>query len=195
MTPRIRLRCLWAFLAGGVVLLGAAWFGGELDSASALGQVRRLRQKMADQCPPTVAVEHESNVGGTWYWLRSPEQEHRVVAERYDRYCVRCHGIDGRGVWDIPDVPDLTNERWQNTRREGQLARAILEGRGAVMPAFRGTLTLEEAFAMERYLRRFPEKSRPATELHAPKKVQPEPAPLPPEVSIPRTVLRLKSEN
>src|SRR5262249_52463022 len=44
--------------------------------------------------------------GGTWYWLRSPEEEQRVINGLYNRYCIRCHGVDGRGVWDIPDVPD-----------------------------------------------------------------------------------------
>jgi mono/diheme cytochrome c family protein len=92
-------------------------------------------------------------LGGTWYWLRSPEEEKRVIASLYNRYCIRCHGVDGRGVWDIPDVPDFTNGVWQASRSDGELARLILEGRGAVMPPFRGTLTLEESWAMARYLR------------------------------------------
>jgi hypothetical protein len=103
-------------------------------------------------------------VGGSWYWLHSPEQEKRFVISTFSRYCVRCHGVDGRGVWDIPDVPNFTNARWQATHTDGQLARAILEGRGAVMPPFRGTLSLEEAWAMARYVRTFgapPEASRP----------------------------------
>jgi hypothetical protein len=99
--------------------------------------------------PPSVEI------GGTWYWLRSPEQEKRVVMSLFNRYCIRCHGIDGRGVWDIPDVPNFTNARWQTSRSDGQLARVILEGRGAVMPPWRGTLSLEEAWAMARYLRTF----------------------------------------
>jgi mono/diheme cytochrome c family protein len=33
------------------------------------------------------------------------------------------------------------------------LARRIIEGRGAVMPTFRAVLSLEEAWAMARYLR------------------------------------------
>jgi mono/diheme cytochrome c family protein len=94
-------------------------------------------------------------VGGTWYWLRSPDEEKRVVASLYNRYCIRCHGADGRGGWDIPDVPDFTNPAWQACRSDGQLARIILEGRGAVMPPFRGTLSLDEAWAMARYLRSF----------------------------------------
>src|ERR1700680_1561862 len=71
----------------------------------------------------------------------------------FNRYCIRCHGIDGRGVWDIPDVPNFTNPRWQAVHTDGQLARAIIEGRGSVMPTGRGTLSLEEAWALARYVR------------------------------------------
>lgn len=105
-----------------------------------------------------------TQVEGTWYWMRSPEQEKRVVVNLYNRYCVRCHGVDGRGVWDIPDVPDFTNATWQASRSDEQLARLTLEGRGAVMPAFRGTFTLEEAWAMARYLRTF----QPGAEISPP---------------------------
>lgn len=108
---------------------------------------------------------------GTWYWQRTPEEEKRVVMNLYNRYCVRCHGVDGRGVWDIPDVPDFTNSVWQASRSDGQLARITLEGRGAVMPAFRGTLTLEEAWAMARYLRTF----IPGTEVSPPEETPAEP--------------------
>ena len=139
---------------------------------------------------------------GTWYWLRSPEQERRVVMSLYNRYCIRCHGVDGRGVWDIPDVPDFTNTVWQATRPEAYRARVILEGRGAVMPPFRGTLTLEEACAMARYLSTFvpgaevsrpglgpaaegaPAGSPPATEPPAP------PPPVPPAASTPFRISR-----
>jgi len=105
----------------------------------------------------SVCVSDDSfpEMGGTWYWLRSPDEEKRVVIGLYNRNCVRCHGVDGRGVWDIPDVPDFTNTRWQASRSDAQLVRLTLEGRGAVMPPFRGALTLEEAWAMARYLRTF----------------------------------------
>jgi hypothetical protein len=108
--------------------------------------------------PPSVEV------GGTWYWLRSPDEEKRHVTGLYNRYCIRCHGVDGRGIWDIPNVPNFTNVRWQQTRSDGQIARIVLEGRGAVMPPFRGTLTLEEAWGMARYLRTFV----PGTEIYPP---------------------------
>lgn len=92
---------------------------------------------------------------GDWHWVRSTDQEKRVVVALYNRYCVRCHGIDGKGVWDIPDVPDFTNTRWQQCRTDDQIVRLTIEGRGACMPAFRGTLSVEETWAMARYLRTF----------------------------------------
>jgi hypothetical protein len=116
------------------------------------------------------------DIEGTWYWLRSPEEEKRVVMSLYNRYCIRCHGVDGRGVWDIPDVPDFTNARWQATRSDSQLARSILEGRGAVMPLFRGSLSLEESWGMARYLRTFvpgTEASKPDTSKTEAPKVEP----------------------
>jgi mono/diheme cytochrome c family protein len=119
---------------------------------------------------------HNPEFGGSWYWVRSPEQEARVVAGLYNRYCIRCHGVDGRGVWDIPDVPDFTNPAWQTSRPDAYLTRVVLEGRGAVMPPFRGTLTLEEACAMARYLRRFV----PGTEVSRPDLGAATPAPPPP---------------
>ena len=111
-------------------------------------------------------------VGGNYYWLRSPDEEKRVIMGLYNRYCIRCHGVDGRGIWDIPDVPDFTNARWQASRTDAQLARMTIEGRGAVMPPFRGTLTVEEAFAMARYLRTFV----PGTEASPPDLRTPAPA-------------------
>ena len=104
------------------------------------------------------------NFEGGRFWTRSPEQEKVVVAGLYNRYCIRCHGVDGRGVWDIPGVPDFTNVRWQATRSDDQIARIVIEGRGAVMPTFRGSLSLEEAFGMARYLRTFV----PGTEVSRP---------------------------
>jgi mono/diheme cytochrome c family protein len=109
-------------------------------------------------CAPPVVGE------GSWFWMRSPEQERQAVASLFARYCIRCHGVDGRGVWDIPGVPNFADAHWQRTRPDDALTRSIVEGRGAVMPPFRGTLTLEEACAMARYLRTFV----PGTELPRP---------------------------
>jgi mono/diheme cytochrome c family protein len=102
--------------------------------------------------------------GGYWMWVRSPEQEKVVVMSLFNRYCIRCHGVDGRGVWDIPGIPDFTDVRWQSHRTDDQIARIIIEGRGAVMPQFRGALSIEEAWGIARYLRTFV----PGTEISRP---------------------------
>ena len=102
--------------------------------------------------------------GGAWYWMRSPEQEKTVVMNLYNRYCIRCHGVDGRGVWDIPGIPDFTDVRWQNYRTDAEIVRIIIEGRGAVMPQFRGALALDEAWGIAHYLRSFV----PGTEMSRP---------------------------
>jgi hypothetical protein len=121
-------------------------------------------QRPCDACSHPDGVMFQGPPDGTWYWLRSPEEEKRVVMGLFNRYCIRCHGVDGRGVWDIPGVPDFTNVRWQESRSDAEIARIILEGRGAVMPPFRGALTLEEAWGLARYLRTFV----PGTEVSRP---------------------------
>jgi hypothetical protein len=159
-------------------LILAAW--GANDSEAGILHFWRSHQPCGDHECPAVGpvggdVEPAGEIGGTWYWLRSPEEEKRVVISLYSRYCIRCHGVDGRGIWDIPGVPDFTNARWQASRSDAQLARVIVEGRGACMPPFRGTLTLEEAWALGRYLRTFV----PGTEVSRPDLSQPENAPAP----------------
>jgi hypothetical protein len=99
---------------------------------------------------PTAGID-----GGEWYWMHTPEQEKTVVMGLYNRYCIRCHGVDGRGVWDMPGVPDFTDLRWQNSRTDAEIVRILIEGRGAVMPSFRGTIALDECWGLARYLRSF----------------------------------------
>jgi mono/diheme cytochrome c family protein len=106
-------------------------------------------QQPTVQCPP--AGIHD--VGGSWQWTASRDEQRRHAAGIYNRYCVRCHGVDGRGVWDVPDVPNFADSRWQSSRTDEQLARLTWEGRGAVMPAFRGTLTWQETWAVAYYIR------------------------------------------
>jgi hypothetical protein len=151
-------RFLTAASVGPALLLGAAFFMSPANDATA-GPWRQWFHRHHDpDGPPLVEV------GGEWHWVRSPDEEKVVVSSLFNRYCVRCHGIDGRGVWDIPGVPDFTNAHWQSTRTDAMFARRIIEGRGAVMPTFRGTLSLEESWAMARYLRTF----IPGTEVSPP---------------------------
>jgi mono/diheme cytochrome c family protein len=126
-----------------------------------------------------VSVESAGATSAAAQARLAPEEEKKLTIGLYNRYCIRCHGLDGRGVWDIPKVPDFTKKGWQASRTDAELVRAILEGgkgtpekrrdslklpppskktgilHEAVMPSFRGTLTPEQAGAMARYLRTF----------------------------------------
>jgi len=143
------------------LVLAGCLFALMLSDLSASPPWFRGKRLQCDDCRQATGPTG-GDVGGAWYWMRSPEQEKTVIAGYYNRYCVRCHGVDGRGVWDIPHVPDFTNARWQASRSDEQLARIIQEGRGAVMPPFRGTLSLEESWAMGRYLRTLAVANEPA---------------------------------
>jgi mono/diheme cytochrome c family protein len=182
----------WRFVAGAGGL-GAALLAILVTVTAATGPARAgfpwqawWSRHACENGPPCVPSDVPAGPDweGTWYWLRSPDQEKRVIAGLYNRYCIRCHGVDGRGVWDIPDVPDFTNARWQAMRSDAQLARTVLEGRGAVMPPFRGTLSLEEAWAMARYLRTF----IPGTETPRPDVGQPQKPATPSSAPAPRKV-------
>jgi hypothetical protein len=107
-------------------------------------------------CGPDGCVERPpiDDTGGTWYWMRSSDQEKRVVMGLYNRWCIRCHGVDGRGVWDMPRIPDFTNIHWQECHSDAQIARIVLEGRGC-MPTFRQVMTAEQAWGLAHYLRTF----------------------------------------
>jgi mono/diheme cytochrome c family protein len=160
-------RLSWPIRAGALLMIaliaGSTHFVQPLG-AQPPGPIKRHRHLFGrahcDAChaPPV------SDVGGSWFWMRTPDDEKRVVISLYTRYCIRCHGIDGRGVWDIPGVPDFTNQRFQESIPDPHIVNSIIEGRGACMPPFRGTLTLEEAWAMARYLRTFV----PGTEVSKP---------------------------
>jgi cbb3-type cytochrome c oxidase subunit III len=109
----------------------------------------------------------------------TPEEEKKVITGLFNRYCIRCHGVDGRGVWDIPKVRNFTDAKWQASRSNAEIVQTILDGRGgtpekrrdslklpppskatgvlhwAVMPTFQGILTPEQAESMARFLRGF----------------------------------------
>lgn len=127
--------------------------------------------------------------GSSWQWAATNHGAYQngQVSATYNRYCVRCHGVDGRGVWDIPNVPDFSDPAWQSSRTDEQLARLTFEGRGAVMPAFRGTLTWNESWTLARYIRelafRKPSRSHGDPTFQVP--VQPQPMYVPQQTYVP----------
>ncbi len=154
------------------LLLGTLVVAGFLAADARADGLFGLSVRKSKTCGNCASDEYAGNseFGGSWMWVRSPEEEKRHVISLYNRYCIRCHGVDGRGVWDIPDVPNFTNVRWQESRSDSRIAHIIIEGRGACMPPFRGAISLEESWAIARYLRTFV----PGTEVSKPDLSQPE---------------------
>lgn len=109
-----------------------------------------MQHQSVGNCGCNICVTHGE---GSWVWVRDPEEERRRAIRIYNVQCVRCHGVQGKGVWDIPDVPNFTNRRWQQSRTDADIVRLTLSGRGACMPAFKGTITTDEAWAIARYIR------------------------------------------
>jgi cytochrome c553 len=151
MPSIVRLRRRFCVVFGLAVMLGVILFIACARNATAGPLTDWFHRHFAPA--PVVDGPPLIEVGGEWHWIRSPDQDKAVAAGLFNRYCIRCHGVDGRGVWDIPGVPDFSNPAWQATRTDAMYARRIIEGRGAVMPTFRGMVSLEEAWALARYIR------------------------------------------
>jgi mono/diheme cytochrome c family protein len=84
----------------------------------------------------------------------------------FQRFCKSCHGPDGRGTTlrdETPSIPDFTSQVWQQRRSPPQLTTTILEGKGKVMPAFRGKLNEAQIRDLVTYLRAFAPQSASAS--------------------------------
>ncbi|HEV3235870.1 MAG TPA: cytochrome b N-terminal domain-containing protein [Gemmataceae bacterium] len=82
----------------------------------------------------------------------------RAASVLYREYCLTCHGKDGRGLdlkAAMPAIPDFTSRAWQESRTNPQLNVSILEGKGTLMPAFRGRVNEQQALDLAAYIRSF----------------------------------------
>src|SRR5438132_10102794 len=82
----------------------------------------------------------------------------RVASVHYRQYCLSCHGVDGRGTEtraSMPNIPDFKDQKWQEKMTNAELAASILDGKGTLMPAFRGRVDEDEAQDLVAYIRAF----------------------------------------
>jgi quinol-cytochrome oxidoreductase complex cytochrome b subunit/mono/diheme cytochrome c family protein len=90
----------------------------------------------------------------------------RAAAGLFRQYCLVCHGADGRGSemkTSMPSIPDFASRGWQEGRTNPQLVVSILEGKGTLMPAFRGRVSDEQTQDLVAYLRAFgPARASPS---------------------------------
>jgi ubiquinol-cytochrome c reductase cytochrome b subunit len=82
----------------------------------------------------------------------------RVAAGLYRQYCLSCHGAAGRGAElraSMPAIPDFSSRAWQEGVSTPQLVVTILDGKGTLMPSFRGRVSDEPARDLAAYVRAF----------------------------------------
>ncbi len=83
----------------------------------------------------------------------------------YMRYCVGCHGADGKATVDVvADATDLTAPKtWKSGTTDDEIFRSIRDGQSASMPAFgpqiKGDTDLWHMVNFIRFL--WPEDTRP----------------------------------
>jgi ubiquinol-cytochrome c reductase cytochrome b subunit len=80
----------------------------------------------------------------------------RAASVLYREYCLTCHGASGHGSEmraGMPDIPDFTSRGWQEARGNAQIAVSILDGKGVLMPSFRGRVSDDQARDLVAYLR------------------------------------------
>ncbi|HEV2948496.1 MAG TPA: cytochrome b N-terminal domain-containing protein [Gemmataceae bacterium] len=82
----------------------------------------------------------------------------RAATGLYRQYCLICHGINGNGSEmraAMPSIPDFTSRAWQTGSSTPQLLNSILDGKGTLMPPFRGRVNEEQARDLAAYVRAF----------------------------------------
>ena len=84
----------------------------------------------------------------------------RTAPELYSRYCVSCHGTDGRAKTSkgkFSHARDLTDAQWQSDVTDERIFNSIMNGRNVRgnMPAFSDKLNEKEVDSLVSVVRKF----------------------------------------
>jgi len=82
----------------------------------------------------------------------------RPASQLYRRYCVSCHGNDGKAKTSkgkFSHARDLSNPQWQDDVSDERIFNSIMNGRnvGGNMPAFGNKLNEKEADSLVDFVR------------------------------------------
>jgi mono/diheme cytochrome c family protein len=86
--------------------------------------------------------------------------EARNAPQLYRRYCVSCHGSDGKSKTSkgrYSHARDLTDAQWQDDVSDERIFNSIMNGRNVRgnMPSFSNKLDQKEADSLVGFVRRF----------------------------------------
>ena len=82
----------------------------------------------------------------------------RPATQTYRRYCVSCHGIDGKAKTSkgkYSHARDLTDAQWQDDVSDERIFNSIMNGRNTRgnMPAFANKLSQQEVDSLVSFVR------------------------------------------
>lgn len=82
-------------------------------------------------------------------------QANGAPAELFQARCARCHKADGSGLpkYRKKGQPDFSSAKWQKSRTDEQIIKAITFGKGESMPAFKTKLSADEIKALTSQIR------------------------------------------
>jgi mono/diheme cytochrome c family protein len=83
----------------------------------------------------------------------------RDAAMLYRKYCISCHGSDGRGKTSkgrFNHARDLTNPEWQDDVTDERIFNSIMNGRdvAGTMPPFNHKINQKEADSLVNFVRK-----------------------------------------
>lgn len=83
----------------------------------------------------------------------------RSAPQLYRKYCVSCHGSDGRAKTSkgkFSHARDLTEAQWQEEASDARIFNSIMNGRNVRgnMPAFSNKINEKEADSLVNFVRR-----------------------------------------
>ena len=87
-------------------------------------------------------------------------QTRRTASRMYGKYCIACHGSDGRSQTKkgkYNHARDLSDAQWQDDVSDERLFNSIMNGRNVRgnMPGFKDKLNEQEADSLVEYVRQF----------------------------------------
>jgi mono/diheme cytochrome c family protein len=114
-----------------------------------------------------------------------PVAANMAPVQIFRAYCLACHNVDGRGGIvrpAMPDIPDFTSGQWHASKKDPELAQAILAG-GKFMPPMKDKLSAADADKMVRFVRGF-DGGKQVVSLES-GALPPQPVPVPPGIEVP----------
>jgi cytochrome c oxidase cbb3-type subunit 3 len=96
-------------------------------------------------------VQYLYQLSGRPHLAQAAIEGRTVYSDAVKASCADCHGENAQGNSDY-GAPDLTANVWNGGDDEQSLYEAIYSGRHRIMPAFLGTLSLEQIRALAVYI-------------------------------------------